>query len=491
MSQLPSVIGVPNEMKLGEIDFSLPQDARSYQVRLQPSNISSVSSGALSLSTIGANGFSSFSFPSTTLFFDLPCGTSPSLFLDNRFTTLSFRLNISCSQAGATGTSTSAFLRSGAYSFFDRMYITGQNGNIIEDISEYGLTNDLLCNLQLDSASRDTLATLYGFNSASDSNTCQGHAISGLVCSASSPATSLNQSFSYSIPVLSSLIGVGADKFLNIGKTNKLQLAITTATELPITMAVGTQFTAGVISVVIDNFSLNLEMVDIGASAYSMLNATYPDNKTYIHGQTYKTSAVSMPATSGNQSLLVGVRGSSIKSLFARFVDGGAINATNSVNSKYDSKNPMINNINWSVGGQKYPNNPINPLLQPAMAMNSLQKAIGSFNNSQFQSAIIPAQYAKLSAGGTSQALTHGNTQDWNYNLGSATNGLCQFFYGENLEVIARRGLMSGLNCNSSSVFLEMNIATAPTNPHNVYITGMLDCVYIHDLNTGDIQVRL
>ena len=50
---------------------------------------------------------------------------------------------------------------------------------------------------------------------------------------------------------------------------------------------------------------------------------------------------------------------------------------------------------------------------------------------------------------------------------------------------------MSGMNCNSSSVFLEMNIATAPTNAHTVYITGMLDCVYVHDLNSGDIQVRI
>ena len=123
--------------------------------------------------------------------------------------------------------------------------------------------------------------------------------------------------------------------------------------------------------------------------------------------------------------------------------------------------------------------------------MNSVQKAIGSFNNAQMKSAIIPAQYCKLSAGGTAQGLTLGSTQDYLYNLGSTNSALCQFFYGENLEIIARRGIMAGMNCNSSSVFLEMNIATAPTNAHTVYITGMLDCVYVHDLNSGDIQVRI
>ena len=488
-SNLPSIIGVPNEMKLGEIDFSLPSDARSYQVRLQPSNISSISSGALSLPT--AIGISSFAFPSTTLFFDLPCGTSPSLFLDNRFTTLSFRATATCGTAGAAGVTSNAFLRSGAYSWFDRMYITAQNGNIIEDISEFGITNSLLCDLQLNSATRDTLATQYGFNSDSGSNTCQGHSWAGLTVGAGAPLATLNESHSYSIPLLSSVIGVGADKFLNIGKTNKLQLAITTCTDLPITLQTTTAFTAGNFNITLDNFSLNLEMVDIGQSAYSMLNATYPDQKAYIHGTTYKTSAVSMPSTSGSQSLLVGVRGSSVKSLFARFVDGGAYSTANSANGKYDSKNPMINSINWNVGGMKYPNNPVNPILQPALSMNSLQKAIGSFNNSQFQSSIIPAQYAKLSAGGTAQALTVGGTQEYFYNLGSSASGLCQFYYGENLEIVARRGLMNGLNCNSSSVFLEMNLAQAPTNAHSVYITGMLDCVYIHDLISGDIQVRL
>ena len=40
---------------------------------------------------------------------------------------------------------------------------------------------------------------------------------------------------------------------------------------------------------------------------------------------------------------------------------------------------------------------------------------------------------------------------------------LSQFIFGECLEVCARRGLLSGLNCTSAPIFLELNIATAPT----------------------------
>lgn len=484
----PVNVAIPNEMKINEVDFSLPSEARSWSTRVQPSNINTVANAACTTGTSAAGAAVTNTFPSTTLYFDLPCGNGDSVFLDSRFTTLNFKMNITCSTAGVAGVST-AYLRSGAYSFIDRIYITSQNGQIIEDIPEFGLTYDTLTNLQLNYATRNTNSLQYGY--ASIGSTSQGVALSAFGA-AGTPAVNVNETHSFSFPLLSSLIGCTADKFLNIGKTNKLQLAIVTTSELPISITTSTAFTtAGIFSVALNDFSVGLEYVDIGPSAYSMLRSSMPSGQSFIHGITYKTSAVNLPAQSGTASLLCGIRGSSVKSLFARFFDGGSQNTTNSVNGKYDSKNPSINSINWNIGGLKYPNNAINPLLRPAEAMSGLQRAIGSFNNSQFQSAITPPQYCKLSAGGTAQAVTVGATQDYAYNLGSANNALCCFYYGENLEVCARRGLMSGLNLNSSSVFLEMNLASAPTNAHTVYLTGMLDCIYIHDLNTGDISVRI
>jgi hypothetical protein len=200
-----------------------------------------------------------------------------------------------------------------------------------------------------------------------------------------------------------------------------------------------------------------------------------------------------MPAVAGNQSLLAGIRGSSVKSLFARFTDGGGV--TNSPNGKYDSKNPIANSLNFSIGGLKYPNNPVNPLISPATSFRNLQMAIGAFNNAQFQSAIIPAQYCKLAAGGTASGTTLGGTQDANYTLvagaTTAVAQLCQFIYGENLEVVAKRGLMSGISCVNAPVFLEVNTSTAPTNAQQVYVIAMLDSVFIHDVRTGEIQVRM
>ena len=42
-----SPIGLPSEVKLGTLDFSLPPDARSTSVKIQPSNISQIVSATL------------------------------------------------------------------------------------------------------------------------------------------------------------------------------------------------------------------------------------------------------------------------------------------------------------------------------------------------------------------------------------------------------------------------------------------------------------
>jgi len=487
---IPSAIGLPQEMKLGEVDFSLPPDARSYQVNVQPSNVSQVQQTGISLICAASSAPTTLpQFTSQTIYFDLPAGASPSTFIDNRFTTISFRANVAITTAVTAASITSAFQRSGGYSWFDRMYITAQNGNIVEDVTEYGLVNDLMVATQLNPATRDSLATQYGFNADAASITAQGHQWSSIVGGAAVTAT---ETFSYSIPLMSSLVGVTADRFFNIGRTNKLQIALQTATELPISiLCSATAAAAGAMTVTLSDFAIQCQYVDIGPSALAMLDASLPDKKAYIHGQTYKTSSISMPAVAGSQSLLAGIRGSSIKSLFARFQDGGAQSTTNSINGKYDSKLPLLNSINFNVGGQKYPNNPVNPLLNPSRAFRALQMASGAFNNSQFQSAMPPAQYCKLAAGGTAQAVTVGATQAYFWNLGSVQTGLCQFIYGEDLEVVARRGLMSGLNCNSAPVFVEFNAATAPTNAQVLYVHALSDVIYIHDTSSGDVQVRM
>ena len=486
---LPSSVSLPSEMMLGSLDYSLPAEARSFQIKVQPSNISQIVSPDIPIAA--ALEGSDLAYPSAQLIFDIPCGSSPSTFLDNRFTTLNFTATYAVGATASAAAISSANLRSNANSFFDRMYITSQNGQIIEDITEYALVNDLLINFQMNNAVRDGVAMQFGFEDGATSNTSQGHAITtfnGRIAAASETCT-----YSYSVPILSGIIGALSDKMLNIGRTSKLQLILQTSSVLPVTFInTGASNAASSVKVTLSNFSITCEYIDIGASALKMLDQTLVNNQAYIHGVSYRVTTNTIPAgTSGNISLLAGIRNSSVKSIFVKYVDN-LVNSLNngSVNSKFDGKNPSINSWALSIGGQRLPTNPLNPLLQPSQSFSECEKAIGSFNNAQFQSCITRARYCKLARGGTDPVDTS-TTTDRNYSLASSGTAQCQFFMGYCLETCAKRGLLSGLNCASAPVFVENNLAASCTNAQLVYVMAMIDCIFIHSVDTGDISVRL
>ena len=482
---LPSTVGLPAEMMLGSLDHSLPSDAKSFSVKVQPTNLSSIVSSTY---TATASQVLDLQFPSQNIIFDLPCSQSPSTFLDTRFSTLNFRCTINCVGTGSSSIVTTGYLRSNANSFFDRMYTVGQSGNILEDIAEYGLVNDTLINLQMNNSVRDGVASQYGFLSGTGVDS-QGHSIA--MFTANTLAAGQIESHAYSVPLLSATVGCLSDKFINLGRTSRMQVVLQTSSVLPMSILTGTASTAGTFTVTLSDFSLGLEYVDIGLSALQLLDQTLVDGKAYCHGTTYRTASANIPASSGSGSALIGIRASSVKSLFSRFVDGGALSTTNSSNGKYDSKCIGFNNINFSIGGIKFPQTPVPALLSPSQCFRETQMAIGSFNNSQFQSCITPANYCKLSAGLTAQSLSVGGTQEYSWNLGSTPAAQSQFIFGVNTEIVARRGLLSGYNATSAPVFLEYSIATAPTNAHTLYGIAMIDQILIHDTKTGDIQVRI
>ena len=119
---LPSKVGLPAEVQ-PSLSYSLPASARSYTVRVQPTNLSSVTSSTLSCGTTVGALSSDLAFPNTNVIFDIPTSQSPSTFLDTRMTTLNFRATTTIVTQGVTGTgaNSAANLRGGAASFFDIM----------------------------------------------------------------------------------------------------------------------------------------------------------------------------------------------------------------------------------------------------------------------------------------------------------------------------------------------------------------------------------
>ena len=97
--------------------------------------------------------------------------------------------------------------------------------------------------------------------------------------------------------------------------------------------------------------------------------------------------------------------------------------------------------------------------------------AIGAFNSTMFQSSIVPSRYCVLSSNGTiSAAVTTANTQAWDYqNKTTPATAQSSFIFGENVEVCAKRGVMSGLNCTSAPIFLEC-ILLLLLPPHTMFM---------------------
>jgi hypothetical protein len=148
MSALPSSVGLPQECMLGSLDYSIPPDAKSFSVKVQPSNQSSVTTPTYVLTGTTAAYQAEQAFTSQQIIFDLPCGASPSQYLDTIFTTLNCNAVISVTAAGISHLATLGYLRSYANSFLGRMYVVSQNDVIFEDVTEYCLINDTLIQLQ-------------------------------------------------------------------------------------------------------------------------------------------------------------------------------------------------------------------------------------------------------------------------------------------------------------------------------------------------------
>jgi hypothetical protein len=241
---------------------------------------------------------------------------------------------------------------------------------------------------------------------------------------------------------------------------------------------------------------VNLVYVTLPPAATQMIESSLSDGKYYLQGNQYRVSASTISAgVAGFNSILAGVRGSSVKSIFFSFHE---LLAARSHYGKYDSKNPIASQLAFNANSVRYPALPIEGLLHPARVMTDLQRAIGSFNSGQLKCSALPTRFCRLSTGGTDRSLTaNANTQDYYYTVQAAIvgagepNGQSSFFFGQDLEDVNAEGILSGLNLNSASSFLELTIASPVTNAHTVYAIACCDSIVVVDARTGAMDVRV
>lgn len=490
---LPIQYSIPELMKLSDLDSALPDGTTSKTVRVTPSNVSSIVSPTY---TIAARNtiLPEQAFNSTNLMFDVPCLAGS--WIDTRQSSVSFRATYSIISAGSTARIAQASLRGGAFSFFDGLQVLGPAGNVLESISELGLVYNALTQLTMSNSDRDGNALSYGFYAGGADAQVRGHNIDSFATGADLAAAN-QASYSYSYPLLSSVIGTSASKFLPIGSIPKMQIIMTTTNTLPLTVITSDQAitTAATFSVTLSDFVLNLQYVTLPPSATQLIESSLHDGKYYLQGNTWRVAATSISAgVTGFNSIIAGVRGSSVKSVLYAFQELALIK---NPYGKYDTKNPNATNICFNANSIRYPSLPVEALLHPARVMTELQRAVGSFNSPNLKVSALPSKFCKLSTGGTAQGFTNANTQDYQYTVnadatGAAVpDGQCSFWFGVDTEDVNSVGVLSGINLNSSQAFLELNINSAITNAHTAYCLSCLDSIIIVDARSGQVDVRV
>lgn len=482
---MSTTVSFPKELST-DIAFSLPEGVNSFNVRVVPSNVQSVASSTQTLtasSTLQLNG------TSTNIIFDLPCSGGKGVHIDPRFTLVNFRVAYEVPAGASSAVITTARLRSHAMAWFDRMFISSQSGAILEDINQFGLVNDVIVETEIDVAQRDCLAGAYGFayepESSNSQNISAGHALATINGSTLSAAAKVY--YSYSVPLLSSLLGKGASKMFNIGQTNRLQLTLQTAAVQPITFVTGTATTAATFLSTIDNISLSCQYIDVGMEGMRLLGKT---GLQYYNGLTWRVSATSVASgVSGAVSVLTGLKGSSVRTCGLRVCESATISTAGCINGIYDSKCPQASSLAWNINGSLIPSNPINPLYNPSQLFMQTQQALGNFNTYEFKSGLVPSRYFVYIPGGTLPTDADRVFTD----AGNASSVLyqSQFLWMYSLEKVAKAGIMDGLNMNSGQAYLQAQIANGSTNGLTYFFFAKMDVVYVLDPASGEISVRM
>jgi hypothetical protein len=493
-SNLTTQVSIPAEMIVSQVGSVIPKGTKRTVYRQQFNNNPTVTTtiSTKPLTTGTASGVplfpdNEYGQSQTSLYCDIQADQGRATWLDTRSASIQGRVVVQCTTAGTSPAI--GYLRSSAYSFFDTLRIRS-GVDVVEEIPEYGGIADLMISLQQDWAVRLGNANLYGFASPPTDTGCQGANIvafgNGLA-----PTANASSTLSFDIPIMSGLF-CGNDRFLNIGAIKKLQLEFQTANVLPITLVAlgtGASQTANTYTVSLQDLWFQCDLIEVPSEAENEILSSLSNGVSYLHGTSFKSSQGGLNAGSGSyQTISYGMAVSSAKSLFTRFYEGGAPSLNASANGKYDSKNPNLTGIQFAFGSTKFPQSgQVNPLLYPAQTFRDLQLAIGNYNTTSYNSAIIPQNYCKLAQGGansnTSTSLL--TTQDMQWNLGSSYTSMAQFYWGMNLERVNKRGILSGMDLSTAKINLEMTIGNAITNAFTVYLYAMIDIVFVLDYNTG------
>jgi len=437
---------LPNEMNY-QLPASLPA-AKNFEIRLQPINSQQ------------------FDTAGNVIQFDLPCGR-PGQYLDP--TTTYIRFKSTFTHAGTTQTDTSRLLGS-AYSYFIKQEVYGNNSVLLESINELGVLSNALLNLQLNDGDKRGLSMALGFDYETGTNTASatgGHKINNSATVGGAVNTLDGLVFDYAIPIIG-ILGSGTEKMIPIGEFYGLRYELTMDSYLNFTKAITAN---GVTSCKLTDFEFVGNVIELSPEANALIIGQNPD-KIRIRSQTYRQASNTLASgSSGTNDLLVGIRVSSLKSMFLCCSNSGGVNPA--LEGKFAGVNPNLDQGScYIISGGQYPQRTLNPSGRPADSYMETQKALGALSYNVFNGCISKNAY-------TASSGNYGLCTAFNSNVANIMTDPNQFFLGIDTEVIARKqNLLSGINVNSSPMFFRAQIGSAlSAHTYNLNFFGYYDVI--------------
>ena len=341
---------LPKEIKYADMLPALPAETINTSVVLQPVNGASFADSAL-------------------IQFDIPARA----FLQPESLYLRFKASVVASTTSLTIAGTPAT------SFFSKLE-TIFGSQIVESVSDWGVVQNMLFNLQLDTAQK---ASAVGLGYLDNSTTPTFANVQGRNYGTTVASTAYSAYFAVPLNCIIS----SCDKLVPLFAMPNVRIQLTTD-------SLSNIFPTGATSMTLSNVELCYDQIDMGAGVEAMVRSM--GEKLYIKSQSFVNSSNTLASsTSGTVELVYNQRLSSIKSLFALFQGTSA----NSVNKKYDAYDPTSSNgsIQFIIAGTQYPSRELSTVNNKSGFWCELRQAIyGSIHSASNSMGITPLTWNRV-----------------------------------------------------------------------------------------------
>ena len=441
---------------------SLPS-AKNFEIRQQPVNAQSFTAG-------------------NVIQFDLPAGRRGQ-YLDPN--TSYIRFKSAFTHAGTAGTDYSVLLGS-AYSYFNKQEVYGNNSVLLESINEVGVLTSMLFNACLSDGDKRGLSSAFGFSPGMTVNYASSTAGHEINRPAQAAGVLDGLSFDYAIPIIG-ILGSGTDKMFPIGAIYGLRFELTMDTFTNFTKCEVSGTTLGVTGCTISDVEFVANIIELSPESQSLIEVANPQ-KIHIRSQSYRQASnfLSAQQTAGTNDLIVGIRLSSLKSIYM------TCSPSNALELKYASVNPNLDQgCCFVINAQNYPQRTLNPSGKPADCFMELQKSFGALNVSNYNGCMNKNSYYTSSTAYNSMAA-YASVNIANPSTTAIYTDPNQFYLGVDVEVIQRKAnLLSGINVNSSPMYFRAQIGAQLANvQHTLSFFGFYDLILEIDVLAKNIVAK-